>query len=231
MHCGNMACKNVLWLVRLLSAPGWALLCIACDSPTRPDPRIPPQVGQPTSLTVEPCEYEPQIAQCPLRATWGYLYSSSRIVTHEALWSSSAPSVVRLISPGVLQAIAPGTAEIDVSLNGVELRAQFRVLSEGPPWKVSTNIEYHIRVVNDDGTDLEGVLVEIIAGGNAGLRAVSNQFGRAIFRGDVVCGPITVRGTKQGYRDWVGSAILCGRAGNGNWGSEIVGPVRMIPLQ
>lgn len=229
-HCGLIGRNNVLSVCRVLSALAWVLLCVACDSPTRPDPRIPPQVGPPTFLTLENCEYELQIARCPLLARWGYLYSSSRIVTGEARWSSSDPNVVRVTLPGVLRAIAPGTTEIDVSFNGVDLRAQFRVFGEGPPWKVNTNVAYHIQVLDHNGEPFEGVLVEIIAGGNAGLQAVSNQFGEAIFRGDIVCGPISVRGTRQGYREWVGSAIGCGRAGNGNWGSETVGPVRMIPL-
>jgi hypothetical protein len=216
---------------RLLVAAACALLAAACDeSPTRPDPRIPPQVGPPTTLMFQPCEYGGRIAVCPVRAIWGHLYSSDRIVTQEARWSSSAANVVRIAAPGMLEAIAPGDADVTVSFNERDVTAKFRVFGEGPPWHVARGVEYHIRVVNEIGAPLDGVLVEIIAGGNAGMEATSDRFGSAIFRGDIVCGPITVRGTKPGYREWTGSAIRCGRAGNGLWGSETVGPVRMIPV-
>ena len=81
------------------------------------------------------------------------------------------------------------------------------------------------------GQRLEGVLVEIIAGHMAGRTAVSTNFGDAIFFRDVIHGPITVRGTKAGYREWVGSATSGGRGGNGRPGSEVVGPVIMVPPQ
>jgi hypothetical protein len=138
--------------------------------------------------------------------------------------------VVNLIAPGVLQAVTPGDADVTVSYNGAQITGRFHVFDEGPPWYVSRGVEYHVQVRAENGDRLEGVLVEIIAGGNAGLQALSDGFGQAIFRGDIVCGPITVRGTKPEYREWMGSATLCGKAGNGNWGSEIVGPVVMIPF-
>ena len=179
-----------------------------------------------------PCEYGAQIAVCPVQARWGDLYASFRMVTSEAQWSTSAPNIVRIVGPGMLQAVGQGDADITAVYNSRGLTATFRVFAEGPPWLVGRGpaLEYHIQVIDQNGAPLEGVLVDIIAGTNAGRSAVSDQLGRAIFRDEIVCGPITVRGTKAGYQDWVGSAIRCGRAGNGNWGSETVGPVRMIPL-
>lgn len=214
----------------MLIVAAWPLLSLACDSPTRPDPRIPAPVGTPTSMMFLPCQYDEQVARCRVEAKWGYLYSSTRIVTAEARWSSDAPHLVRVAAPGVLQAVGPGDADLTVSFDGAELTARFRVFADGPPWYVSRGSAYHIRVVDENGVDLEGVFVEIIMGGNAGMEAVSNRSGAAIFRGDIVCGPITARGTKQGYREWVGSATRCGKAGNGSWGSETVGPVRMTPV-
>jgi hypothetical protein len=205
-----------------------ALALWACDSPTRPDPRIPEPVGRPDRLSLLPCQYGTATALCPAEARWGTLYSSTLIVTTEARWSSSAPAVVRVVSPGMLQAAAAGDADVTVSYNGADLTERFRVFAGGPPWRVLRG-EYHINVVDANGAPLEGVLVEIVAGGNAGRNALSDGAGRAIFVGDIVCGPITVRGSKPGYVDWQGSAILCGRGGNGNWGSETVGPVRLAP--
>ncbi len=178
---------------------------------------------------MNPCAFETPLARCPVWAAWGFLYSSGREVTGEAEWSSSAPNVVRVVGPGLLsRGLAPGDADITVQFSGKRFTTRFRVFDEGPPWRVYPG-EYHIQVIDADGAALEGVLVEIVAGGNAGMRALSNSGGRAIFQGDTVCGPITVRATKVGYREWVGSAIRCGRGGNGNWGSETVGPVRMNP--
>ena len=202
---------------------------IGCDSPLSPDPRVPPAVGTPTSLHLDPCEYGPDFARCPAIATWGYLYSAVRNVTEEAVWSSGSPAVARVVGPGLLRAVAPGEAVVIVEFEGFQHRVIFRVLSDGPPWRVYQG-EYHVQVRDAQDAPLEGVTVDIIAGGNAGMRAVSDRAGRAIFVGDSVCGPITVRGTRTGYQDWTGSAIKCGRGGNGNWGSETVGPVRMIPL-
>lgn len=205
------------------------LFAAGCDSPVAPDPRVPPAVGTPTSMRMDPCEYGPDFARCPLFARWGDLYATELNATDEAQWSSGSPNVVRVVGPGVLSAVAPGDALINVQFRGYQQQTTFRVLSEGPPWRVYTG-EYHVQVRDSNDAFLEGVTVEIVAGGNAGMQAVSDRFGRAIFVGDSVCGPITVRGTKTGYQDWVGSAIKCGRRGNGNWGSETVGPVRMVPL-
>lgn len=200
-----------------------------CDSPAAPDPRIPPAVGTPTSMRLDPCAFDSDVARCPLFARWGELYATELNATDEAQWSSGSPNVVRVVSAGILRAVAPGEAVITAQYRGFQHQSRFRVLSEGPPWRVYTG-EYHVQVRDSNDAYLEGVNVEILAGGNAGMHAVSDQFGRAIFFGDSVCGPITVRGTKPGYRDWVGSAIKCGRGGNGNWGSETVGPLRMVPL-
>jgi len=180
-------------------------------------------------MRLDPCEFGPDFARCPAIARWGDLYSTELNATEEAQWSSASPNVVVVVRPGLLRAVTQGDAVITVQFRDYQLQTKFRVLSEGPPWRVYTG-EYHVQVRDGNDLAIEGVTVEIIAGGNAGLQAVSDRFGRAIFIGDSVCGPITVRGTKTGYRDWVVSAIKCGRAGNGNWGSETVGPVRMIPL-
>ena len=82
--------------------------------------------------------------------------------------------------------------------NDRELVSTFRVLESGRRGTclTGTAIEYHIQVQDERGTAIEGVLVEIIAGGNTGMQAVSDRFGRAIFHGESACGPITVRGTK-----------------------------------
>ncbi len=207
---------------------------VACESsPTQPDdPRVPPAVGTPTRLMLQPCAYETTVARCPLEAIWGDLYRSSRMVTTQSQWTSGAPGVVRVTAPGSLQAVAPGDADITMRFNGRELVETFRVFESGPPWRVSKgpSIEYLIRVQDDRATPLDGVLVEIIGGGNAGRQTISSNGGRASFPGDFVCGPITVRATKDGYQPWVRSTTNCVSAGNPYWSSESVSPVVMIPV-
>ena len=208
-----------------------AIAGIACGSPTEPDPRFTPAVGTPTSMLLRPCEYGAQTATCRVDARWGDMYSTTLDVTNSATWTSSADTIVHVDRRGVLSARGPGEANIIVTYEGCTLTSTFRVLAEGPPWWLlrGPSVELHVEVLDERGARLDGVLVEITAGVGAGTQAVSDGAGRAIFRGEAGCGPITVRGTKDGYVPWVGSATQCGRAGNGNWGSESVGPVRMIP--
>lgn len=216
---------------RFLIATALAVTHVSgCGSPTAPDPRVLPQVGPPTTLMMNPCEYVETFTRCPVVASWGYpLYASRRDVTSEASWSTSAPNIAGIVGPGTMRSVAPGAVDIMVAFGGQELTVPFRVIGDGPPWRVYPG-EYHIQVTDANGVRLEGVLVEIISGANAGMSAISDRSGTAILLGEHVCGPITVRATKAGYHEWLGSATRCGKGGNGNWGSEGVGPVRMIPL-
>ncbi len=182
----------------------------------------------PTRLSMDPCEYLDTTANCPVVATWGDLYSTSRGVTGVAQWVSAAPGVVRIAFPGVVQRVGPGDAEVRVSFNDKTESFLFRVLADGPPWRAYPNTEFILPVVDPSGARLEGVEVEVTAGPMAGQRATSDRNGFATMRGLFVCGPISVRASKAGYRTWTSSAVNCGKAGNGNWGSESVGPVTMI---
>ncbi len=202
-------------------------LVSGCASPT--DPRIPDTTGAPTSVSMSPCEYGADSTKCAVVAAWGDLYRTERDVTLEAAWSITLSNIVHLAAPGVLQPGAAGDAEVVVKYRGRATTVRFRVLPAGPPWRVYSG-EHHIRVVDANNVGLEGVDVTVTAGANIGRQAVSNRTGEAIFVGDLVCGPISVRGSKAGYEDWMGSATECGRGSNGAWGSEALGPVRMIPV-
>lgn len=198
----------------------------ACDSPTQPDSRFPTRLtGTPATMRLLPCVYEYRLARCDAEASWGGFYKSSRRVTTEAVWASSAPDVVAIDAPGVLIALAPGESEITVTFERYQLSERFRVLTEGPPWHVRTSRsnELHFRVVDHDDKPLAGVLVEFTAGIMAGRQAVSDSIGRAIFAGDIACGPFTVRATKEGYHEWAASTILCVSGSS-------TGPVRMLKM-
>jgi hypothetical protein len=200
----------------------------ACHSPAEPDPRIPPPVGTPTSMLMQPCEYAAKTTRCPVDAFWGDLYRSTRAVTTLGEWTSDTPSVVRIVDHHTLQSAAPGTAFVSIDYSGRRLTTKFRVLADGPPWRVFSG-EFHVKVRDVSGQPIEGALVEITAGADAGLSATSDRFGEAVFVGETTCGPITARATKAGFHTWTGSATNCGRAGNGNWGSETLGPVVLTP--
>ena len=131
----------------------------------------------------------------------------------------------------MLQAIGPGTANITIEFNGRSRTEIFRVLADGPPWHalVGPSVEMIISVKDGSGAPLDGVTVEVIGGVMSGKSAVSDRSGFAHFPGEAICGPITARATKPGFREWIGSATLCGRLGNGNWGSEGIGPIIMTP--
>lgn len=218
------------FLVLQVSCVLAGVLLVGCNTETGPDPRVPPAVGTPWSLSLEPCEYAVRSARCRVIARWGDLYSSTKDVTATARWTSDAPQIVS-VAAGVLQAMSPGTANITIEYNGRSRTDIFRVLDEGPPWysMVGPSIEFQFKVSNPAGAPLEGVLVEVTAGALAGQRAVSDRSGFAHLGNEFICGPITVRATKTGFREWTGSATQCGRQGNGNWGSEALGPIIMTP--
>jgi hypothetical protein len=206
------------------------IACGACDSaPT--DPRITPAVGPPTRISVGACDYVGLSATCPAEARWGEMYSTTREVTQAATWTSSNPAVLRVAAPGVLMAETPGEAQATVSYGGTSTSETFRIFANEPPWRVckSSGCEYHIDVRDAHGGRVGSVLVEIIAGHMQGRSAVSTDFGSAIFVGDIVHGPITVRATKPGYLDWIGSGIIGGKAPNGPPGGAEFGPVVMVP--
>jgi hypothetical protein len=204
------------------------MVVVGCSSSTAPDSRVVPAVGPPWNMRLEPCDYEPQVATCPVLAKWGDLYSTYQDVTTVAEWSSSAPNVVQVIGPGRLLAGTPGDAEVTVAYRGVILRETFRAYVGEPPWWVCLRCEQIWSVTDFAGRRLEGVFVEIVAGHEIGSHATSDQFGRVVFHG-LPCGPVTARATKEGYREWIASATLCGRGGNGQPGSESLPPIRLTP--
>src|SRR5919106_2442225 len=84
-----------------------AIVLFACltlsgcaDSPVAPDPRIPPTTGAPDRLMVIDWNFGVSATTCRAEATWGYLYSTSRDVTTESVWESSAPQVAAVAGPG-----------------------------------------------------------------------------------------------------------------------------------
>src|SRR5262245_38694563 len=113
-----------------------AFMVAACNSPTAPDPRIPTGTGPPDVLQVLDWTFGPAATTYRIKATWGTIYSTSRDVTQEATWESTAPSVVRIAAPGRLVYVSPGDAELRVTFRGVTQVRHLRVFPGEPPWLV-----------------------------------------------------------------------------------------------
>ena len=56
---------------------------------------------------------------------------------------------------------------------------------------------------------IEGVLVDILSGHNAGRTSITDENGWYHFYPPFVCGPISARATKSGYRERVSSSVMC----------------------
>lgn len=191
----------------------------ACGSPTRPDPRIAQPIGSPDRLAVIQWKFGPLVTTARVEARWGFLYATSKEVTSEALWQSSDVSVMRVTRSGELQSVAPGDATLHISYRDVSITHLMRVFPGEPPVLVMTpeTVTYMSSTIRDstrpDDRGIEGVLVEIISGHNAGRTSITDQYGSFYFYPPYVCGPMTMRLTKQGYREKVISFAAC------EWGS------------
>jgi hypothetical protein len=192
------------------------LLSACADSPTSPDPRIPPTTGPPDLLQDLGWNFGVSLTTCRVEARWGYLYATSRDVTAEAGWESSAPQVARVIGAGQIASALPGDAELRITFRGVTLARHLKVFRGEPPVLVlesSYNTYSSGRV--RDGTipglsnGIEGATVEVISGHNNGLSGLTDRGGYYYFYPPFICGPITVRASKSGYLDAVASSVAC----------------------
>lgn len=190
-------------------------LLVGCDSPTQPDPRVAPAIGSPTRLAVMQWRFGSQITSIRIQATWGSLYSSQREVTSDATWHSSDTAVVRIPRAGQVESAASGSATLTITYRDVSITEELRVFpGESPlPLLTTSNTTYVADAIRDATrpTDrgVEGVLVEILSGHNAGRSATTDANGWYYFYPPFVCGPVTARASKPGYRTRVGSSVMC----------------------
>jgi hypothetical protein len=123
----------------------------------------------------------------------------------------------------VLASGTSGDALATVTYSGISATQTFRVYTNEPPRRLcGASCVYVVQVQDAQGAPLDGVLVAITSGHLQGRSAVSSRAG-ARFEGDIVDGPITVRGTKAGYREWNGSGTVGGN------GRAALAPVVMVP--
>jgi hypothetical protein len=196
---------------------GAAITASACGgSPVSPDPRIPPATGTPDTLTLIDWQFGPTGTTSRAQATWGYLYSTTRDVTTESVWESRDSAVVAIAAPGRMVSRVAGDANVRVTFRGAVVSRHLRVFTGEPPLLVlePSDTTYVSGAVRDPtapaiANGVEGVTVSIIAGHNQGRSAVTERGGFYYFYPPFVCGPITMHATKAGYRDSVGSSVMC----------------------
>ena len=193
-------------------------LLAACGSPTEPDPRIPPATGSPTRLLITEWDFGARLTSVRVQAIWGDLYRAERDVTNEATWSSSDSAVMRIPRPGQVESVGPGEATLTISFRDVSISEVMRVYPGESPLKLIScdpkscyvaDTIYDATTSGPNRTRLEGVLVEIISGHNAGLTSTTDKNGWYYFYPPFVCGPVTARASKSGYRDRVASSVMC----------------------
>ena len=195
------------------------VLAVACGSPTAPDPRVPPATGSPTRLLITAWDFGARVTSVRVQAIWGELYRTERDVTTEATWSSSDSGVMRIFRPGQLESAGPGEATLTITFRDVSISEVMRVYPGESPLRVITcdpkscyvsDTIYDARTTSGpNNVYLDGVLVEIISGHNAGMTATTDRNGWYYFYPPFVCGPITVRASKSGYRTRVNSSVMC----------------------
>jgi hypothetical protein len=91
---------------------------------------------------------------------------------------------------------------------GTSTTGYFRAYVGEPPWQYWPNSETYLNVVDDKALAVEGATVVVISVHNAGQQAVTNQRGTGTLH-SLICGPMTVRASKDGYSDWIGSWFMC----------------------
>ena len=207
---GLTVCQSATMLFACLTLSGCG------RSPVAADPRIPPTTGAPDRLMIIDWNFGISATTCRAEATWGFLYSTSRDVTSEAAWESSASQVAAIVGPGRIVSVSPGDAEVRATFRGLKTTYLFRVFQGEPPMPVlePRNTTYVSGAVRDDtlsfpSNGIEDATVEVISGHNAGIKTFSQRGGYYYFYPPFICGPITARATKSGYRETVASSVMC----------------------
>ena len=167
-----------------------------------------PAVGPPWSLSVDWTFGSTQTA-ARAWATWGDFYSTTLDVTADATWLSSSPDIVAVSAPGRFVSRAPGDAQVQVEFGGFTVSRHLRVYEGEPPWLVLEAGEILATIRDTSGRAVAGVTVDIIGGHNAGRTTVTDAFGWYRYLPPFVCGPVTARATKAGYREAIASSVMC----------------------
>jgi hypothetical protein len=145
-------------------------------------------------------------------AIWGVsFYTSEKDVTALADWETTEPRIASFDSNKRLRPVAQGETRIVASYKGRSASAPVAAFVGEPPFLIMENgaqgFVYGGEATFDNG--LPGVLVEIIAGHNAGRSSTSGALGKFTFEGSLLCGPQTLRGSKDGYQTTTITQLWC----------------------
>jgi hypothetical protein len=189
---------------------------IACGSPTQPGPGVAQPIGSPTRLAVIEWRFGERITSIRVQATWGHDRPTSLDVTSEAALVSTDTAVMRVTGAGQIESVSAGNATLQVSYRDVRIEHSLRVFPGESPLLVITGghmsaTVYDATTTGPNARRIDGVLVEILSGHNAGFTSITDQHGWYYFYPPFVCGPITMRASKPGYRERVGSSVACER--------------------
>jgi hypothetical protein len=185
----------------------------ACDTPSAPDRGPKDTNGTPMHLGFRSWGQDAATQTTLVQAwgTWGVLYTLSSDVSNEAVWTSSHPSVARIVAPGRIQSVGEGETTLTVTFRQLTITQRFRVFPGAPPIRIITGTAGKVRDASvQSGEDgLSGVTVEVLTGYNAGRSTVSVARGQFGFDGDFYCGDALMRLTKTGYREVVRTYTWC----------------------
>lgn len=185
----------------------------ACDTPFVPDLGPKNTDGIPQHLGFRYWAKDAATQTMLVRAwgTWGVLYTLSRDVSDDAVWTSSNPSVARVAAPGRIQSVGFGETTLTVTLSTLTVTQKLQVFPGAPPTKILSAAVGKVRdsSVQSGENGLTGVMFEILTGYNAGRSAVTVARGQFTFDGPFYCGDSVIRLTKVGYREVVRTLTWC----------------------
>ena len=191
-----------------------AVLCLAaCSSPTGPSRGPSSMAGVPLSIYLRhwTTDTSTQTMFVESWGIWGVTYTAERAVTDETLWTSSDPSVARVVAPGRIQAVAPGEVTLTATLDRFIKTERLRVFPGDAPTRVRESATLTVRnsSVPCCQNFLTGVTFEILTGYNAGRAATTDVGGKLTFAGPFYCGESMIRMSKAGYREVVRPLTWC----------------------
>ncbi len=186
----------------------------ACDSPSAPDRGPKDTNGTPQHLGFRSWDKDAatQTAIGQAWGTWGVMYTLSRDVSADAVWTSSNLTAARIAAPGRIQSVGEGETTVTVTFRGLSTAQRFRIFPGAPPTRIITVNAGKVRdsSVQSGEDGLSGVKIEILTGYNAGRSTVTVARGQFSFDGDFYCGDSVLRLTKTGYREVVRTYTWCG---------------------
>lgn len=165
---------------------------IACGSSSSPSPTAP-SAATVTSVSL--------VAGAPFGAGFQFTARASMSdgttadVTSAAQWESLTPALATVDGTGFVTIVSPGDAEFRAVYRTVEARSRLAVV------QTRYTISGRVSPVYPNALKMNGVTVQIIAGPNAGMFAVTDSDGVYSLTG-LTSGTIDMQATVNGFSPW-----------------------------